>query len=162
MRRWVTAVVVYRRSAELSLSRQLTSSLQSPVRSAVSTGVDLVPLLDAQAVQDSSDPDAPYFVIEVPSSSSRVSSASQYSRKFAGPGREAAVGPDMRRAPVVAEILPSTPVAYFSAPGVAAETSSATHRPVSLPLIGPACRISHVRASRRWLAGWSPSSLHMM
>src|SRR3569832_1498430 len=149
MRRWVTAVVVYRRSAELSLSRQITSSLQSPVRSAVSTGVDLVPLLDAQAVQDSSDPDAPYFVVDVPSSSSRVSSASQYSRKFTGPGREAAVEPLMMRAPMVAENRPSTPVAHISAPGVAAETSSATHRPEALPLIGPASRISHVRASRR-------------
>src|SRR3569832_1449453 len=149
MRRWVTAVVVYRRSAELSLSRQITSSLQAPVSSAVCTVVDLVPLLEAHAVQDSSEPEAPYLVIEVPSSSSRVSSASQYSRKFTGPGREAAVEPVMMRAPVVAEIMPSTPVAHISAPGVAAETSSATHRPVSLPLIGPACRISHVRASRR-------------
>src|SRR3569623_1877367 len=150
MSRRVQAEVENSRSAALSLSRQLTSSHQSPVRSAVSTGDDLVPLLEAHAVQDSSEPEAPYLVIEVPSSSSRVSSASQYSRKFTGPGREAAVEPVMMRAPVVAENMPSTPVAHISAPGVAAETSSATHRPVSLPLIGPACRISHVRASRRW------------
>ena len=62
---------------------------------------------------------------------------------------------------MVAENRPSTLDAHISAPGFAAEMSSATQRPVSAPLIGPAWMIAQVRASRMWYAGWSPSSLHM-
>src|SRR5689334_14783599 len=117
MRRVVTSVVVYRRSAVLLDSRSTSSSRQSPRRSAVSVGVDLVPLLEAQPDAESSAPEAPSLVIEVPSSSSRVSSASHQMRKFWEPG----LAPTF--ALLVAECRLSTLDAHISAPGLLASTS---------------------------------------
>ena len=76
MRRVVTAVVVKTSKFALFASRQMISSRQSPSRSAVRTGVDLVPLFDEQPAAVSKVP-PPALLIDVPSSSSRHSSASQ-------------------------------------------------------------------------------------
>src|SRR5688572_32286942 len=126
MRRAVTAVVVYSRNAELFDSLQMISSRQSPSRSAVSAGVDLVPLFDAQPLALSSEP-PPYLLIDVPSSSSRLSSASHQMRKFCDDG----LLPTF--ALVLAENIPSTLDDHISAPGLLADTSAATQRPVSSP-----------------------------
>ncbi len=48
MRCWVGMVVVKMRRALLSLVRKMTSSRQSPKRSALRTGVDFEPLLGRQ------------------------------------------------------------------------------------------------------------------
>src|SRR5678815_1985587 len=132
----------------------MISSRQSPSRSAVSAGVDLVPLFEAQPLALRIEL-PPYLLIDVPSSSSRVSSPSHQMRKFCDDGLLP------RLALLVAEIRPSVLDAHISAPGFDAEMSSATQRPVSAPLIGPSWMIAQVRASRMWYAGWSPSSLHM-
>ena len=89
----------------------MTSSRQSPSRSAVSAGVDLVPLFDAQPLALRIEL-PPYLLIDVPSSSSRVSSASHQIRKFCDDGFEP------RLAFVVAENTPSTLDAHISAPGL--------------------------------------------
>ena len=79
------------RRAELSLSRQTTSSRQSPKRSAQSPGVALVPLLEERPVGESWVRVLLicqfHFEIVVPSRSSRVRSPSHQQRKFIGPGR---------------------------------------------------------------------------
>src|SRR6185436_11884168 len=134
------------RSALLSASRHTTSSRQSPYRSAVSMGVDLVPLLALTPLAVSKRVVVPpaYLSIWLASSSSRVSSPSQYTRKFCEPGaaaRSALLVAENKRPPVLD--------AHTSAPGLAASTSSATQRPVSAPLIGPCQRMAQVRASRR-------------
>src|SRR5262245_55735551 len=112
----------------------MISSRQSPSRSAVSVGVDLVPLFDAQPLADSRVL-PPNLLIEVPSSSSRVSSASHQMRKFC----ELGLVPTL--ALLDAENRPVTLDDHISAPGLLAEMSSATQRPVSAPLTGDACRL---------------------
>src|SRR4030095_15404614 len=101
-----------------------------PAGRAASAGVDLVPCFEAQPLALKIEL-PPYLLIDVPSSSSRVSSASHQMRKFCDDGF------DPRLAWVVAEIRPSVLDAHISAPGFDAEMSSATQRPVSAPLIGP-------------------------
>src|SRR5258706_4612721 len=108
MRRVVSAVVVYRRRAELSASRQITSSRQSPMKSAVSAGVDLVPLCGAHSLHESKVA-PPYFAIEVLSSSSRVSSPSHQIKKLIEPGAPP------RFLPVAASKSPVPPAAHISA-----------------------------------------------
>src|SRR3954470_21217223 len=113
------------RSAELFDSRQTTSSRQSPNRSAVSAGVLLVPLLEAHWLQFRSE-EPPYFEMVVPSSSSRVSSASHQIKKLIE------LGGLPTFMPVVAEYRSLlAPAAHISAPGLLAKMSSASPRPVS-------------------------------
>src|SRR5262245_59405469 len=132
------------RSAELSVSRHTTSSRQSPVRSAVSAGVDLVPLFELRPLVVSKRLVAPALHLSmcVPSSSSRVSSPSHHTRKFCD------VGLVPRLAFVVAENNPVTLDAHISAPALDDVMSSATQRPVSAPLTGPCWMTAQVRASR--------------
>src|SRR6187399_191151 len=119
MRRLVTSVVVYRRNAELFVSRQITSSRQSPSRSAVNVGVDFVPLFDEHWEQLTKVP-PPYFVTAVPSSSSRDSSASHHTWKLMP------FGGSPTFMPVVAEYKSLfAPAAHISAPGLLARMSSA-------------------------------------
>src|SRR6185312_1245160 len=94
MRRFVMSFVVYSRSAELSASRQITSSRQSPSTSATSAGVAFVPLFDAQSAQESSVC-PPYFWIEVLSSSSRDSSPSHQIKKLIDGGASPSCLPDL-------------------------------------------------------------------
>src|SRR6185312_2996623 len=145
------------RSPDESDSRHTTSSRQSPSRSAVSVGTDLVPLFDATPLADSSRLVVPlaYLSMCVLSSSSRVSSPSQYTTKLVDPGMVP------RLALVVAENIPLVLDDHISAPGLLASTSSATQRPVSSPSMGPCWMMAQVLASRTWYAGWVPSSLHM-
>src|SRR6185295_4458108 len=129
------------RRALLSVSRHTTSSRQSPYRSAVSVGVDFVPLFELTPLAVSSRVVVPpaYLSMWLASSSSRVSSASQYTRKFCEPGAAE------RLALLVAEnSRPPVLEAHISAPGLAASTSSATQRPVSAPLIGPSSMMAQV------------------
>src|SRR5262245_54120860 len=76
-----------RRNA-LSVVRQTTSSRQSPNRSPLSAGVDLVPLLDVtpDAVSRRVSADVPYLSMWLLSSSSRTVSESHQTRKLAEPG----------------------------------------------------------------------------
>src|SRR5437763_1826611 len=104
MRRWVTAVVLYRRSAVLSASRHSTSSRQSPNISATNAGVALVPLFDAHWAHDTKVL-PPYFVIVVLSSSSRVSSPSHQIKKLVE------AGPLPICLPLAASIKPGPPEA---------------------------------------------------
>src|SRR6478609_7213022 len=114
-------------SALLSVSRQTTSSRQSPYRSAVSAGVDFVPLFEVtpEAVRSRLVLPAAYLSIWLLSSSSRVSSSSHQTRKLVEPGAEP------RLAFVAAENSPEVLEDHISAPGLAGSTSSATQRPVS-------------------------------
>src|SRR5690242_10057157 len=104
------------RSARLSLVRQITSSRQSPNRSAVSAGVDFVPLLDATPEPLSSvvSPPLPYLLMWVPSSSSRTVSPSHQIRKLVEPGLRPRLAPvvALRRLPPWAD--------HISAPGLPA------------------------------------------
>src|SRR6187549_1455733 len=104
------------RKAELFASRQITSSRQSPIRSATRLGTDLLPLLEAHTVQVSRLP-APSLLMVVPFSSSRVSSASHQIRKLT----ELGCGPPSKR-PVVALVSPTPAPAQNSAPGLLANT----------------------------------------
>src|SRR6478609_3922310 len=133
------------RSALLSVSRQTTSSRQSPYKSAVSAGVDFVPLFDVtpDAVKSRLVLPAAYLSIWLLSSSSRVSSSSHQTKKFVEPGALP------KLALLAAENSPLVLEDHISAPGLAASTSSATQRPVSAPLTGPCWRMAQVLASRR-------------
>src|SRR5215510_12452809 len=119
----------------------MISSRQSPSRSAVSAGVDFEPLFDAQPLALRIEL-PPYLLIDVPSSSSRVSSASHQIRKFCEDGLLP------RLAFVLAENRPVTLDDHISAPGLLAEMSSATQRPVSAPLTSAICRLAQVTGSR--------------
>src|SRR5688572_2168399 len=80
------------RSCELSEVRQMTSSRQSPKRSADSAGVDFVPLLELRPPGDRIEllllVAGFHFEIVVPSRISRIVSASHQQAKFICPGRE--------------------------------------------------------------------------
>src|SRR5262249_34442171 len=99
------------RSAELSVSRQTTSSRQSPVRSAVSAGVDLVPLFELTPLAVSRRLVAPALHLSMwfESRSSRVSSASHQITKFCD------VGLVPRFVLLVADKRPSTLEDHISA-----------------------------------------------
>src|SRR5690242_21760440 len=121
----------------------MTSSRQSPKRSAVKVGVDLVPLLELHSAHDCNVPVAPYLVIDVPSSSSRDSSASHQMTKLIDEGAEP------RFLPVAVSRSGVPRAAHISAPGLSGEMSAATARPVSWPdTIGPSVMMAQVFGSR--------------
>src|SRR4030043_1195835 len=74
-RRSVILVVTYIRNAELSDILKITSSRQSPIISAWTEGLDLVPLFELHPEADRRVPPL-YFEILVPSSNSLKSSLS--------------------------------------------------------------------------------------
>src|SRR5262245_16224494 len=80
------------RRLRLSAVRQMTSSRQSPKRSALRQGVDLVPLFEDRPAGESTELFAFAFQshlrIVVPSSVSRSVSASHQTQKFICDGRE--------------------------------------------------------------------------
>src|SRR5262247_1326743 len=86
MRDSVGMVVVYMRSAALPVSRQITSSRQSPNMSALSAGVAFVPLFEAMPESESSAVVFPasqfHLLIVTPSSSSRSRSPSHQTPKL--------------------------------------------------------------------------------
>src|SRR5262245_958170 len=86
MRVSVGMVVVYMRSAALFVSRQITSSRQSPNMSALSAGVAFVPLLETMPESESSGVVFPWsqfhLLIVVLSSSSRSRSPSHQTPKL--------------------------------------------------------------------------------
>src|SRR5262245_58201820 len=79
------------RSSLFALDRHMTSSRQSPKRSALRAGVDLVPLFDERPPGERIELPVPvrwfHFVIVVPSRISRSRSASHQIAKFICPGR---------------------------------------------------------------------------
>src|SRR5262245_47762133 len=83
------------RSDKLSDARQITSSRQSPKRSALRQGVDLVPLLDERPLGERTKLLALlvqfHLEIVVPSSVSRSRSASHHTQKFIWPGRDVVI-----------------------------------------------------------------------
>src|SRR3954467_1925010 len=119
------------RSALLLVVGQMTSSRQSPNRSADSDGVDFVPLLECTSAPVSRrvSPPVPYLSMCVASSSSRVGSASHQTRKFCEPGLRVATTVPL------GERTPSAAADHDSAPGLPDQTSSDTPRPLS-PLGG--------------------------
>src|SRR6185312_9958980 len=119
------------RRAWLSLVRQTTSSRQSPNRSPASAGVDLVPLLLATPLPVSSrvSPPVPYLSTCVPSSSSRTGSPSHQARKLVEPGLRPTFCPRVFNTPETAED-------QDSAPGLPAQMSPETPRPLSQPQVG--------------------------
>src|SRR4051812_39213181 len=141
------------RSAVLSVVGQITSSRQSPNRSPDSDGVDLVPLLECTlaAVSRRVSPEVPYLSMWVPSSSSRVVSASHQVRKFVELGLrvDTTVPCGLR--------TPSAAADQDSAPGLPAQMSPETPRPLS-PLAGVVHRTCPVRASAIHEEGLLPSS----
>ena len=130
------------RNAVLPVSRQITSSRQSPKRSALKQGVDLVPLLDATELSVSRfvSPLVPYLSIWLLSSSSRTVSASHQIRKLVEPGFRPTLLPELLLMPLTAED-------HASAPALPAQTSPATPRPLSQPQVGCDQMIAPVRAS---------------
>src|SRR6187549_170915 len=114
------------RSAVLSVSRHTTSSRQSPYRSAVSVGVDFVPLFEDTPFAVSKRVVAPLanLSMRLLSSSSRDSSASHQTRKLVEPGAVP------KRTLVGAANSPPVLEAHISAPGLLGSMSSATQRPV--------------------------------
>src|SRR5687768_6373611 len=119
------------RSAVLSDVRQMTSSRQSPNRSADSAGVALVPLFDAtpEPVSRRVSPPVPYLSTCVPSSSSRVVSPSHQTRKFVDDGLRPMFCPLVFDSPATADD-------QDSAPGLPAWMSPDTARPLSQPQLG--------------------------
>src|SRR5688572_9106754 len=113
------------RNAELFDSRQMTSSRQSPITSATRLGTLLVLLLEAHCWHWSRLP-APSFVIVVPFSSSRDSSASHQMRKL----MEFGCGPPSS-SPVAALLSALPDEAQNSAPGLPGTMSAITARPTS-------------------------------
>src|SRR5690606_34923698 len=110
----------------------MISSLQSPRRSAVRVGVDLVPLLELHSPQLSREPPCPYLVMLVPSSSSRDSSPSHQITKLMGrPGLA------FSTLAVVALVSPTPDDAQNSAPGLEGSMSAATPRPTSASETAP-------------------------
>src|SRR5687768_3300499 len=122
----------------------MTSSRQSPRMSACNAGVDLVPLLEAtpEPVSSRVSPLGPYLSIVVPFSNSRCASPSHQITKLIEPGFRAATC-----APVVADRSPPTEIDHASAPGLPAQMSAATARPLSQPHDGVLQMIWPVRAS---------------
>src|SRR5690349_11184158 len=119
------------RRAVLSEVGQTTSSRQSPSRSPLSDGVALVPLLEwtPAAVSSRVSDDVPYLSMRVWSSSSRWASPSHHITKLAELVlRLATTAPDGLR-------TPSTADDQLSAPGLPAQMSADTPRPLS-PLAG--------------------------
>src|SRR5690606_748591 len=100
----------------------MASSRQSPNRSAVSEGVDLVPLLEAppEAVSRTAPP---AFWMVIPSSNSRSRSPSHQARKLVLLGEMLTTVPEALRTP------PAAP--QNSAPGLEARMSAAAPRPTS-------------------------------
>ena len=91
----VSIVVVKMRKAELSVVRQITSSRQSPRRSALSAGVDFEPLLEEQSVAVSRRLTVPvpqsHLSMRLPSRISRRRSPSHQQAKLIDDGREAEI-----------------------------------------------------------------------
>src|SRR5215213_4522649 len=121
------------RSARLSDVGQITSSRQSPRMSACSEGVAFVPLLECTplAVSRRVSPPVPYLSMWVPSSSSRCASPSHQMTKFVEPGLRLATC-----APFVVLRSPLTALDHVSAPGLPAQMSAVTPRPLSQPQLG--------------------------
>src|SRR4051794_37760237 len=118
--------------------------------SADSAGVDLVPLLDAtpEPVSRRVSPDVPYLSIVVPFNSSRWASPSHQTTKLVEPGLRLATCE-----PFAAERSPLTAADHTSAPGLPAQMSAATARPLSQPHDGALQMICPVRASPIQSAG---------
>src|SRR3954454_489890 len=103
------------RSALLSAVRHTTSSRQSPNRSALRAGFDLVPLLAAtpDPVSRRVSPPVPYLSMWVASSSSRLVSPSHQTVKLVEPGWRPMVAPLASNRP----LMPA-PEDQNSAPGL--------------------------------------------
>src|SRR5262249_45052054 len=95
----------------LLLVGHITSSRQSPNRSALSDGVDFVPLLECTSdpVSNRVSDEVPYLSMCVASSSSRTGSASQYTRKFVEPGLRPMLAPVALVSPLTADDHDSAP-----------------------------------------------------
>src|SRR5688500_10784807 len=121
------------RSAELLDVRQMISSRQSPNRSPLNAGFDLVPLLVVapSAVSSRVSPPGPYLSTWLPSTSSRTVSASHHGRWFAEPGLRPMLAPEALRRKVMLG-----PAPQYSAPSCPDQMSAATPRPgPSAPLL---------------------------
>src|SRR3954452_8163029 len=131
----------------------MTSSRQSPRMSPDSDGVDFVPLFECTSAPVSSrvSPEVPYLSMCVASSNSRVASPSHQITKLVEPGfRVATTEPLGLRSP-------SAAADQDSAPGLPAQMSSETPRPLS-PLAGVVQMTCPVRASANQDDGLVPSS----
>src|SRR5512138_1041199 len=102
----------------------MTSSRQSPNRSALRAGVDFVPLFEIHPSAVKSLP-ALYLSIWFPSSSSLVRSPSHQIRKLQDEGESPI------RFPFIVK-SPSDPAHHISAPGLEGSISAATPLPTSL------------------------------
>src|SRR5918992_4169812 len=135
------------RSAVLAVVGQMTSSRQSPNRSADSDGVALEPLLEwtPLAVSSRESEPVPYLSMRVWSSSSRTGSPSHQTRKLIDDGSRPMAWPAVLRRLVSLDD-------HDSAPGLPAHTSPDTPRPLS-----PAGAVDQmtcpVRASARYELG---------
>src|SRR5512133_2164083 len=102
----------------------MTSSRQSPNKSALRTGVDLVPLFETHPSAVKSLPTL-YLSMWFPSKSSLLKSPSHQIRKFVEEGESPIRSPFIFNSP-------SEPENHISAPGLEGSISSATPRPTSL------------------------------
>src|SRR3954468_9333230 len=140
------------RSAVLSPVRQTTSSRQSPRMSPDSTGVALVPLLEAtpDPVSRRVSEEVPYLSMWVPSRSSRTGSPSHQARKLAEDGLRPLVPPPSSR------MLPSEED-HISGPELPDQMSPATARPLSQQAESFQ-RTDPLAGSMKRAAGWEVDS----